>query len=70
FMDLPDRKQWAIYYKTIQKPMCFDKVYKHLQRKEYKDVAAFAADVELIFDNAMAFNEDHTFIWESARMLR
>jgi hypothetical protein len=43
---------------------------KHLKRKEYKDSAAFAADVELVFENAMTFNEDHTPIWENARILR
>jgi chromatin structure-remodeling complex subunit RSC4 len=27
FMDLPDKKQWAVYYKAIAKPMCFSKIF-------------------------------------------
>ncbi|TFY71043.1 hypothetical protein EVG20_g1963 [Dentipellis fragilis] len=26
------RKQWAIYYKTIQKPICFEKIFKHFHK--------------------------------------
>ncbi|KAA1468131.1 Bromodomain-containing protein [Dentipellis sp. KUC8613] len=70
FMELPARKQWAIYYKTIQKPICFEKIYKHLKRKEYYNSATFAADVELVFSNALQFNEDHTPIWEAAQTLK
>ncbi|KAI0067972.1 Bromodomain-containing protein [Artomyces pyxidatus] len=70
FMELPSKKIWAIYYKTIAKPMSFEKIYKHLKRKEYHTPAQFAADVELVFSNAMQFNEDHTPIWEAARKLR
>lgn len=46
------------------------RLQKHIERKEYKDSASFAADVELIFANAMTFNEDHTPIWEAALTLR
>ncbi|TFY83345.1 hypothetical protein EWM64_g664 [Hericium alpestre] len=70
FMELPSRKQWPLYYKTIQKPMCFETIFKHLKRKEYPNPAAFAADVELVFSNAFQFNEDHTPIWESAQTLK
>jgi Bromodomain len=43
---------------------------KHLKRKEYLSVAQFAQDVELVFSNAMQFNEDHTPLWEAARQLK
>lgn len=70
FMELPNKKIWAIYYKTISRPMSFEKIYKHLKRKEYSNVAQFAQDVELVFSNAMQFNEDHTPLWEAARQLK
>ncbi|KAF8481637.1 RSC complex protein, partial [Russula ochroleuca] len=70
FMELPNKKIWAIYYKTIPRPMSFEKIYKHLKRKEYSNVAQFAQDVELVFSNAMQFNEDHTPLWEAARQLK
>jgi hypothetical protein len=43
---------------------------RKIKRKEYHTSAAFAADVELVFSNAMAFNQDHTVIWEDALALR
>lgn len=70
FMELPNKKIWAIYYKTISRPMSFEKIYKHLKRKEYSNAAQFAQDVELVFSNAMQFNEDHTPLWEAARQLK
>lgn len=27
FMDLPNRKQWSIYYKTIKRPQCLENVF-------------------------------------------
>lgn len=70
FMQLPDRKVWAIYYQQIKKPQCFDTIFSKLKRKEYFGANDFAADVELIFSNAMAFNQEHTQIWEDALALR
>ena len=43
---------------------------KHLKRKEYLTSAEFAADVELVFSNALTFNHEHTTIWEDALLLR
>ena len=30
FMELPSKKIWAIYYKTISRPMSFEKIYVRL----------------------------------------
>ncbi|CCL98132.1 uncharacterized protein FIBRA_00126 [Fibroporia radiculosa] len=70
FMDLPNRKQWAIYYKTIKRPQCLENIFKRLKRKEYHTASDFANDVELVFSNALEFNQDHTGIWEDALVLR
>lgn len=43
---------------------------KRLKRKEYPTSNDFAKDVELVFDNAIQFNADHTPIWEDAQQLR
>ena len=43
---------------------------KHIRRKEYLSAAEFAADVELVFSNALTFNQERTLIWEDARVLR
>ncbi|KAH9923634.1 Bromodomain-containing protein [Fomitopsis serialis] len=70
FMELPNRKQWPIYYKTIKRPQCLEIIFKRLKRKEYHTSQEFANDVELVFSNALEFNQDHTEIWEDAIVLR
>lgn len=43
---------------------------KHLKRKEYHNASDFANDVELVFSNALDFNQEHTQIWDDALVLR
>lgn len=88
-MELPDKRAYPIYYKTIKRLMCFDtilvsqhasshtqdkikffKKQKRIKRKEYATMAQFAADVELVFANALSFNEEHSPIWEDAMTLK
>jgi hypothetical protein len=45
-------------------------IQKHLRRKEYTSAADFAKDVELVFDNAHAFNNEGSDIWNDAQRLR
>ncbi|KAF9469838.1 Bromodomain-containing protein, partial [Collybia nuda] len=70
FMELPSKKDWPWYYKEIKHPQCLENIFKRIKRKEYHNSSEFAADVELVFSNAMAFNQEHTPIWEDARSLR
>lgn len=43
---------------------------KRLKRREYETPLDFANDVELIFSNALEFNQEHTQIWDDAIVLR
>ncbi|KAJ3880799.1 RSC complex protein [Lentinula edodes] len=70
FLELPNKKLWPVYYKQIHEPRCLEAIQKQVKRKEYKSAAEFAADVELVFSNAMTFNMEHTQIWEDALTLR
>ncbi|TDL20995.1 Bromodomain-containing protein [Rickenella mellea] len=70
FMDLPSKKKWPLYYKTIKRPICIEDIFKRIKRKEYETVADFMAEVELVFANALQFNDDHSPIWEDAVLLR
>ncbi|KAG6889990.1 hypothetical protein C0995_012950 [Termitomyces sp. Mi166 len=70
FMELPSKKDWPSYYKLIKRPQCFENIFKRIKRKEYTTSSDFAADVELVFDNAMTFNQEYTGIWEDAKTLR
>ncbi|KAI0640070.1 Bromodomain-containing protein [Trametes polyzona] len=70
FMELPSRKQWPMYYQIIKKPQALENIFKKLKRKEYRNPTDFANDVELVFSNALEFNQEHTQIWEDAVILR
>lgn len=43
---------------------------KRIKRKEYATVPDFMSDVDLIFTNAVQFNEEHSLIWEDAKALQ
>ncbi|KAI0720047.1 Bromodomain-containing protein [Cerioporus squamosus] len=70
FMELPSKKEWPMYYTLIKRPQCLDNIFKKLKRKEYPKPVDFANDVELVFSNALEFNQEHTQIWEDAVTLR
>ncbi|KAI0334091.1 Bromodomain-containing protein [Cubamyces sp. BRFM 1775] len=70
FMELPSRKQWPMYYQIIKKPQALENIFKKLKRKEYHNPTDFANDVELVFSNALEFNQEHTQIWDDAVHLR
>ncbi|KAH7886072.1 RSC complex protein [Phlebopus sp. FC_14] len=70
FMEMPSKKDYPTYYKEIKRPICLEHIFKRLKRKEYTNSEEFANDVELVFSNALAFNQDHSQIWEDALILR
>lgn len=70
FMEMPSKKDYPMYYKQIKRPMCIETIFKHLKRKEYQTSLEFATDVEVVFSNALEFNQDHSQIWEDAIILR
>ena len=43
---------------------------KKLKKKSYRTTNDFGADVELLFDNALKFNEDNSAVWIAAQTLR
>ncbi|KAG9094527.1 hypothetical protein FS749_012276 [Ceratobasidium sp. UAMH 11750] len=68
FMDLVPRKEYPDYYQIIKKPICFNQILKRI--KSYSSPKAFMDDVELVFTNAITYNEDHSQIWEDAKILQ
>ncbi|KAI6047902.1 RSC complex protein [Pisolithus marmoratus] len=70
FMEMPSKKDYPTYYKEIKRPICIETIFKRLKRKEYSTSEEFANDVELVFSNALTFNQDHSQIWEDAVALR
>lgn len=63
---------WRTYsYVTILCPNpCLCWLQKRIKRKEYPSASEFANDVELVFSNALTFNQERTVIWEDALALR
>ena len=57
-------------YSVVFVLTCFALLQKKLKRKEYHKPIDFANDVELVFSNALEFNQEHTQIWEDATTLR
>lgn len=40
------------------------------EKRQYKDVQSFVDDVEMVFQNAMYFNEDGSAVWKDAKALQ
>ncbi|KAI5394508.1 hypothetical protein KIW84_061241 [Lathyrus oleraceus] len=60
------------YYEIIEKPMDFSTIEKKMKVKDgsgYKNVKEIYADVRLIFNNAMKYNEEKHTIHEMAKTL-
>jgi len=58
------------YPKIIKQPMDLGTVEMRLTSGKYSSVAEFAAQVNLIWDNAHAFNQDGSDIYDAATQLR
>lgn len=70
FDKLPEKKEFPEYYQQIQNPIAVDNVRKNVKRRVYKTVEQFLGDMELMFDNAKAFNEEDSEIYRSAVILQ
>ena len=72
FMELPSRKLYPDYYKLITCPISFSKVERRLKTGDarYRFFAEFEADLTLLWDNAMFYNEPGSMIYRDALALR
>ncbi|CAM6105324.1 unnamed protein product [Calypogeia fissa] len=57
FMELPKRNELPDYYKVITKPIDARIIEHRLDHFEYPGVLDFAADVQLMLDNAVRYNQ-------------
>lgn len=63
-LGLPD------YFDIIKKPMDLGTVNKKLDSGMYHFIEDFAAEVNLTFDNAMTYNEEHSVVYDMAKELK
>lgn len=70
FEKLPDKASMPDYYSVISRPIALDHIKKKAKRKKYDNVDAVMMDVELLFDNAKAYNEDESPVYVAATELQ
>ena len=59
FLEVPDRHEYATYYDTIKTPIAIVDIRRRLQQLGYgRSVSKFAADFELMTQNATVFNQE------------
>ena len=66
FEKLPDRNLWPDYYQIISSPQAFSTVKYRTTHRYYATAASFIEDVNLIFDNALYYNEESSGIAQDA----
>lgn len=66
FEKLPDRAALPDYYHTITNPIALDNIKKKAKRKKYVTVEQAMTDLNLMFENAKAYNEDGSALYEAA----
>ena len=70
FMNLPSDKEVPYYYDVIENPMAIDIVQTNIRDKNYSTIVEFVDDVDLMFNNAMHFNEENSEIHQDAKELQ
>ncbi|KUI59455.1 Chromatin structure-remodeling complex subunit RSC1 [Cytospora mali] len=66
FERLPDKQLNKEYYQTIENPIALDQIKRNAKRKKYRNVDELLADIELMFENAMQYNEEGSDIYDDA----
>lgn len=69
-MKLVPKKLYPDYYKVISRPMALENVRSRLELNGYPTVESVMADLELIFENAKAYNVEGSGIYNDAADLQ
>lgn len=62
----PDKAENPDYYAEIKNPISIEAIKKRQKRKKYQSLEHFMKDMELMFSNAMSYNEDESIIFQDA----
>ena len=73
----PVPEDLADYYEKIKEPRDFEIIkvlikllnYNKLESDNYKNLEEFRKDVDLIITNCKGYNEEHSFLYEQAKIL-
>jgi len=66
FERLPDKTERPEYYAAIRNPISLDLIKKKLKRKKYTNIDQVLQDLELMFENAKAYNKEGSEIHTDA----
>lgn len=66
FERLPDKAELPDYYEAIRNPIALDTIKKKHKRKKYQSVDQALRDLELMFENAMHYNEEGSEVYQDA----
>ena len=69
-MTLPDKVDYHDYYLLIKNPIAMDMISHRIASTYYKSLQEFIADFNLMFHNAMTYNEDGSMVYEDAAQLK
>ncbi|KAF2682770.1 hypothetical protein K458DRAFT_341608 [Lentithecium fluviatile CBS 122367] len=70
FLTLPDKKALPEYYEHIKLPIAIDTIEDKLNRGEYTSLAQVEGDQKRLVNNAKAYNDKKSIIYEDAERLR
>ncbi|EGD86317.2 hypothetical protein H112_07251 [Trichophyton rubrum D6] len=66
FERLPDKSAYPDYYVEIKEPLAIDLIKRKSKRKKYTSVDHFMRDVDVMFNNAKAYNLPESQIYRDA----
>ncbi|THC95460.1 hypothetical protein EYZ11_005054 [Aspergillus tanneri] len=66
FERLPDKAIYPDYYVEIKEPIAIDIIKRKSKRKKYSSVDHFMRDMDLMFNNAKAYNQSESQIYKDA----
>jgi chromatin structure-remodeling complex subunit RSC1/2 len=66
FERLPDKATYPDYYMEIKEPIAIDIIKRKSKRKKYNSVDQFMRDLDLMFENAKAYNQSDSEIFKDA----
>ncbi|KAF2635330.1 Bromodomain-containing protein [Massarina eburnea CBS 473.64] len=70
FLTLPDKNVLPEYYDVIKLPIAIDTIEDKLNRGEYATLAQVESDQKRLVNNAKAFNDKRSIVYEDAERLR
>lgn len=69
FVKLPSKKLYADYYELIENPISLAEIHKKVSKSAYADSKEFVGDFQLMYDNAVKYNDPDSWIVHDAQKL-